>query len=777
MRSCNFKIKTLFLISFLTTLNLKSQTIPAQRTCGTAILPQQYETWVQSLSSQNSIKGQGQNSIQSIFYIPVIVHVIHNAENVNSVNAGSGNNLNAAQIQDQINILNKDFNGTNADTNLIPAVFKPFLGKFQMYFCLAVVNPTGGVIAEPGIDRINRVTKGWTASPYSINYIDGTIKPNSIWNPNLYMNIWVCGISGGILGYATLPVPGTSGLAGLTGSFGSASTDGVVILNTAFGSIGTAASNAPYNKGRTATHEVGHWIGLRHIWGDGNCATDYCNDTPIAQTSNFNCPTFPYHVGTCSGNTTGEMTMNYMDYTNDACMYMFSKDQKNRAQLIMTNSPMRASLITSTVCNLPSIGNDVGITFVSSPTYSQTLNCIFNINPIINITNFGSTTLNSALFTFNVNGVNTQTLNWIGNLLPNNSTTVALSQISGLMMGLNNFSVNVSLPNGSNDNNLTNNNNSQQFYVTGGTFTLSPSSPTICSGYSVNINASGTLVNFTWSNGATGANVNLSPSVTTIYSVSAGTSSCLTVKTITVVVKPSPSSAVSTTLASCPNACNGIVKCLVSSGTAPFSYSISSYGLSPSINAALCIGSYSMVVTDANGCNSNSTFTIGAGNTGLSLVTNSTFLSCAMCNDGSVYANATSGTGPYTYTWMPGNANTSSVTGLSAGCYTVTIEDAEACSSSTEVCVSFDVGIRSQKTSTELIRFYPNPTNGIFNLQFINADFRKVIIVNVLGQIISSQEVMLNSSIIDIRQFADGIYYLKVVSDTQETVVKIIKQQ
>ena len=86
MRSCNFKIKTLFLISFLTTLNLKSQTIPPQRTCGTAILPQQYETWVQSLSPQNSIKGQGQNSIQSIFYIPVIVHVIHNAENVNSVN-------------------------------------------------------------------------------------------------------------------------------------------------------------------------------------------------------------------------------------------------------------------------------------------------------------------------------------------------------------------------------------------------------------------------------------------------------------------------------------------------------------------------------------------------------------------------------------------------------------------------------------------------------------------------------------------------------------------
>ncbi|MGZ3898979.1 MAG: zinc metalloprotease, partial [Bacteroidia bacterium] len=303
------------LIAFSCFVN--AQITPSQR-CGSGILPQQFETWVQSITP---VPGKGgSNSTQSVFNIPVIVHVIHDNEPLNSVSATTGGNLNAAQIQDQINIMNRDYNGLNADTASIPAVFKPFLGKFQFNFCLAVVNPTGGVLAEPGIDRINRVSKGWTAPPYTQTYIDGTIKPGSIWNTNQYFNIWVMNLGGGLLGYATFPNPGTSGLSGLSAPYGSTTTDGVVILNKAFGSIGTAVTNAPYDKGRTFVHEAGHWLGLRHIWGDGTCLTDYCNDTPPAQTSNFGCPTFPHNLGTCAGNTTGEMTMNYMDYTDDACM-------------------------------------------------------------------------------------------------------------------------------------------------------------------------------------------------------------------------------------------------------------------------------------------------------------------------------------------------------------------------------------------------------------------------------------------------------------------------
>ena len=218
--------KLLLFAAVLGCASLSAQTPTGGRSCGTPVLPQQYETWVNSLPGQatnnGGPKGGGGTTTQSIFNIPVIVHIIHNNENVNSNTATTGNNISALQVIDQINILNKDYNGVNADTTLIPAVFKPMFGKFQVNFCLAVVNPTGGVLAEPGIDRINRVAKGWNALPYSQTYIDATVKPNSIWDPNRYLNIWICPLSGGLLGYATFPNPGTSGLGGLTGTFGTA---------------------------------------------------------------------------------------------------------------------------------------------------------------------------------------------------------------------------------------------------------------------------------------------------------------------------------------------------------------------------------------------------------------------------------------------------------------------------------------------------------------------------------------------------------------------------
>jgi hypothetical protein len=138
----------------------------------------------------------------------------------------------------------------------------------------------------------------------------GGLDPTS---PTTKLNIWVCTIGGGILGYAQFPG-------------GSSATDGVVVDSRYFGTTGTAT--APFHKGRTATHEVGHWMNLRHIWGDTTCGTDYVNDTPTHNTANYGIPSFP-HYSTCSGNPI-EMTMNYMDYTDDAGMYMFSNDQKSR---------------------------------------------------------------------------------------------------------------------------------------------------------------------------------------------------------------------------------------------------------------------------------------------------------------------------------------------------------------------------------------------------------------------------------------------------------------
>ncbi len=644
----------------LSILNFAQTT--TQRNCATGILPQQFETWVQGIQqNQNQNKNSNsQNSTMSIFNIPVVVHVIHNAEPLNSASANTGGNLNAAQIIDQINILNKDYNGLNPDTSLIPNVFKPLLGKFQVNFCLAVVNPTGGVMPEAGTDRINRVTKGWTAPPYTTNYIDVTIKPNSIWDPNRYFNIWVCGISGGVLGYATFPNPGTSGLAGLTGPYGSTTTDGVVILNTAFGSVGTGSIGA-YNKGRTATHEVGHWIGLRHIWGDGTCLTDYCNDTPPAQTSNGGCPTFPYKLGVCTGNTTGEMTMNYMDYTNDVCMYMFSNDQKNRAQLIMTNSPMRASLITSTVCNLPSIGTDIGIISVASPTYSQVINCSNKINPIVSVTNFGTNLITNAVFNYSVNGMALQTYSWTGNLSPNTSATIALPQITNITNGVKVFSVTVSSPNGGVDNNATNNGNMQNFSIIN-SFTLSATSATACSGSSTTLTASGGASSYTWNPGAiVGTQAVYSPTATTIYTLSGSSGTCINTATTSITI----GGALSITITpSTSTICSGSSVTLVASGAVTYTWNTgsnaTSIAVSPTATTIYTVNATSGTCTGSK----SGTVVVNATPT---LVANS----ATICNGSTATLTASGAT---TYTWNPGNlvGASVSISPTSTAVYTVT---------------------------------------------------------------------------------------------------------
>lgn len=262
--------------------------------------------------------------------IPVVVHVLY---------GNSTQNISLAQIQSQIAVLNKDFSATNTDISNVPSVFQSVVADCDIEFCLAQVDPNN----QPtnGVNRVNVGTTSLTTSQ-----IDNTWKPQTIWDPTKYFNIWVANIQGNILGYAQFP--NSSGLGGLNTNNGTANTDGVVILYNAFGTTG--AVSAPYNKGRTATHEIGHWLGLRHIWGDNNCGNDFCSDTPPAQTSNYSCPTHPHKLGTCSGNTTGEMFMNYMDYVNDACMYMFTANQKARMDVVLQNSPRRSSLLTSNVC-------------------------------------------------------------------------------------------------------------------------------------------------------------------------------------------------------------------------------------------------------------------------------------------------------------------------------------------------------------------------------------------------------------------------------------------
>ncbi|MFY7815427.1 MAG: zinc metalloprotease, partial [Chryseobacterium taeanense] len=237
--------------------------------------------------------------------IPVVVNVLYRT---------TSENISASRIAEQIAVLNADYGGTNSDAANIPTAFQSLkAGDVKVRFRLA-----------------NTVRKSTTKTSWSTN--DAMKKSSTggidATSPANYLNIWVVGNMGQILGYATFPE--SSGLWN----------DGVVIAASYFGTTG---ASAPFNKGRTATHEVGHYLNLRHIWGDANCGNDLVSDTPTQTGPNYGTPSYPLY-NTCGGVQRSVMFMNYMDYVDDAAMFMFSAGQKTRMQSVVASSGSRSGL-------------------------------------------------------------------------------------------------------------------------------------------------------------------------------------------------------------------------------------------------------------------------------------------------------------------------------------------------------------------------------------------------------------------------------------------------
>ncbi|MEZ4825294.1 MAG: PKD domain-containing protein [Bacteroidia bacterium] len=290
----------------------------------------EFEDWIdETIKREQATRSLSRKAgPDEIITLPTVVHVIY---------SNPTENISDEQVLSQISVLNQDYRRTNADQDRTPKEFKRIAVDTGIEFCLATVDPTGK--PTNGIDRVSM-----GGSPFSETYINEVIKPATIWNTDKYLNIWVCNIAGGILGYAQFPV--SSGLTGLPGAAGRSDADGVVISFNTFGTTGTVV--APFDKGRTATHEIGHWLGLRHIWGDGPCGVDdYCKDTPETSQANFSCP--PGVVGCAGANA---MVQNYMDYTDDACMNLFTSDQRTRMRAVLQNSPRRNNLLESKACQM-----------------------------------------------------------------------------------------------------------------------------------------------------------------------------------------------------------------------------------------------------------------------------------------------------------------------------------------------------------------------------------------------------------------------------------------
>ncbi len=279
---------------------------------------------------QDYIANNSANKTQVTSTIPVVFHILYNVNN-------SSQNISTARILDQLVALNEDFSATNADISNVPAAFQGVIGNAGIAFCLAQQDPSGN--PTDGIIR-----KSTSVSSFNTNdaiKFDAQGGSNA-WPRNQYLNIWVSNLSGNLLGYAQFPG-------------GPASTDGVVVLNASIGGPNFPGTISNYAIGRTATHEVGHWLNLRHIWGDSNCGNDLVSDTPTQQTSNSGCPSFP-HV-TCSNGPNGDMFMNYMDYVYDGCMVMFSAGQATRMNASLNTT--RISLLSSPGCENPVVAAPV----------------------------------------------------------------------------------------------------------------------------------------------------------------------------------------------------------------------------------------------------------------------------------------------------------------------------------------------------------------------------------------------------------------------------------
>ena len=338
---------------FLATVLLVAGNLFAQDRCGSvqheALLRsnnpelesiENFEGWMaKNIAIHKKEVAEGARAASVVKTIPVVFHIIY---------SNASENISDAQVLSQLDILNEDFRRTNPDASSTPSGFLSVAADCEYEWCLAQTDPDGNLTT--GINRVSM-----SGSPFSMGTMDGSVKPATVWDPTQYCNIWVANLSGGLLGYAQFP--NSSGLGGLSTNNGPANTDGVVILHESVGRPPANPFPGPYNRGRTLTHEIGHWVGLRHIWGDGACsADDFCGDTPNSNGSNYGCPT-----GSSSCSST-DMVENYMDYTDDDCMNIFTLDQKDRMDVVFSVSPRRASLITSGVCSAPSSAPTANIT-------------------------------------------------------------------------------------------------------------------------------------------------------------------------------------------------------------------------------------------------------------------------------------------------------------------------------------------------------------------------------------------------------------------------------
>lgn len=413
---------------------------------------ERFENWIAKKIEARRVQRSAQN-VNDVVTIPVVVHVIHNGDAV-----GVNENISEGQILSQITVLNQDFSRQAGTPGFNDS---PVGASMDIAFCMAQRDADG--LSTNGIVRYNLGSEAaWDMDELEL------IKAQTQWDPEKYLNIWVVNqivVSGvfELAGYAQFPTD--SGLDGLDeGTSTAAATDGVAIGYLYFGSediYPQGSYNAPRNLGRTTSHEVGHFFGLRHIWGDeDNCtADDYCADTPIAFTANSGCPDEGFD--SCEDSEGTDMFQNYMDYTDDLCLNIFTADQKERMLAVLANSPRRHALITSNGC-LPgqTFDNDGSLSIQNLGT-----TCSNVVAPVLILTNTGNSTLTTAVINYATDTDAAATYTWTGSLENGETADVTLPEFT-ISQGEHTFTVSLASVNNTEDQAPSNDTKTQTFSVT-----------------------------------------------------------------------------------------------------------------------------------------------------------------------------------------------------------------------------------------------------------------------------------------------------------------------
>ncbi|MFI5172221.1 MAG: M43 family zinc metalloprotease, partial [Chitinophagales bacterium] len=374
-------------------------------------------------------KSSGKLTSGVVITIPVVFHVVYKT---------AAQNIPDARLIEQIAILNEDFRRLNADTTDTPDEFADVAADFEIEFCIASVDPDGN--PTTGIIRTETdVTSFNTNDDVKFNADGG----DDAWPADDYLNFWTCNLGPFLLGYAQFPG-------------GPANTDGVVIHCD---HVGNSPGGYPYHLGRTATHEVGHWMNLYHIWGDDtNCAgSDLVGDTPNQKVETYGCPSFP-ETDMCSPSAPGIMFQNYMDYTDDACMNIFTEGQKNRMLSIFEPGGDRYDLTNSEGCGLQPY-NAQALSSLPGGTV-----CELTITPMVTIKNHGTEILTSVDIVYSIDGGATSSFGWTGSLVTNATEVVTLPAVS-TTEGEHTLEVTLENPNGFIDANTDDNTAESEFLV------------------------------------------------------------------------------------------------------------------------------------------------------------------------------------------------------------------------------------------------------------------------------------------------------------------------